>query len=443
MMDAAVTVCRVLSQRLGGCIFVGRLADDRELKVVAAASLMAALPVPGELWRVRGQLEDSRWGRQLRAEALWRAAPSGKLLGDWVVANVPGIGRTKADRLMAAFGAGLADVLDHGDPEPLVEVLAPAHPNLGARLACSLVALWQEQRVSADIHAWLDRHGVQEPRLAQRLAELAGENAIAALENNPYTLVGLLPWKQVDALGLRLLAEENDQPWNPAQDARRLVGAVDAVVVERITEHGDTAVADKTLRRRLAELLRDSLPAADLPATVADGTAWRAPGCALMETLLGHKVNDLVGGPWRSVILQRPPDALQSLLEAACIEEDIRLHPEQEAACTRLLGLPLGVLTGGAGVARPRPPAPSSPPGRRPVAASSCAPCPARRPGAWAKPPTGWPEPSTALSATCASAGTVRCLPTATARRPAWTTAPCWSSTRPAWSTSASSPSCW
>lgn len=367
MIDVSVTVERIVSQRFGGCIFAGRLPDAAAIRIVAASGLLGAAPVPGEVWRVRGHSEDSAWGQQVRAENLWRAAPSGKLIGEWVIANVPGVGRARTARLMAAFGHELVEMLDRGDPEPLADTLAPGYPNLGLRLAGSLISAWAEQRAVADLHTWLDRHGVQEPRLARRIAALLGDGAVAALEQNPYTLVGLLPWLQVDALGLRLLAENADRNRNPALDARRLVGVIDAVVIERITEYGDTAVTDDRLKRRIADLLFSSVGAGDLAcaiseavrlaalnhAIVADGDgAWRAPGCALMETLLAKRINDLVRGPWRSSVHLATPDSRRRYLEAACEQEGIVLHLEQKVACSALLGLPFGILTGGAGVGK-------------------------------------------------------------------------------------------
>lgn len=371
MIDASITVERIISQRLGGCIFSGQLPPHGIVRVVAAADLLGAPPSPGEIWRVRGKIEDSRWGRQVRADALWRATPSGKLIGTWIINNVPGMGRARTERLMVTFGPRLVATLDAGDPEPLIPVLAPEHPNLGARLACSIIKLWNEQRISTDLHAWLDSHGVQQPHLARRLAELLGDDAIATLDANPYTLAGLLPWKQLDELGLRLLAGTVDQRFDPAKDARRLVGLVDAVMIERLTETGDTAIPGDKLTASIGRRLGETVSKAEVQRVVDDAIGlavanrgiipdrrdegepvYRAPGCWAMETMLVDRIADLVGGPWRSVIPQLLPDQRKRLVEAACASEGIRLHPEQENACTALLGLPLGILTGGAGVGK-------------------------------------------------------------------------------------------
>lgn len=371
MIDASITVERIVSQRLGGCIFAGQLTDKVTIRVVAAAELLGAPPSPGEIWHVRGQVEESRWGRQIRAEALWRMTPSGKLVGAWITNNVPGMGRTRTERLMQVLGAQLVTILDSGNPEPLIPVLAPEHPNLGARLACSIVSSWHKQRDSADLHAWLDRHGVQQPRLARRLAELLGAEAIPMLVANPYALAGLLPWKQLDPLGLRLLAETAGQWFDPAKDARRLVGLADSVIIEHLTKTGDTAITSDRMKEAISRRLSDSVAKAEVTSVANDtitlaianhgiipdrhesgDQVYRAPGCAAMETMLIDRIADLVEGPWRSGISHMPSEARKRLVDEACASEGLRLHPEQEKACADLLGLPLGILTGGAGVGK-------------------------------------------------------------------------------------------
>ncbi len=372
MIDTSITVERIHSQRLGGCIFSGRTSDRKPLRVVATASLLGAAPVPGEVWRVRGQLEISKWGAQVRAASLWRATPSGKLVGEWIAANVPGIGKTRAKRLMDAFGPRLVDLLTAGDPEPLISVIAPDHPHLGARLASSAIGIWRDQQASADLHAWLDGHGIQAAGIARKLAELLGSNGIEALETNPYTLVGLLPWAEVDKVGMRLTAATADQAHDPTLDARRMVGMVDAIVIERISETGDTALTARQLLERCKARLRGTLHSGAVSAAamesirlaagnhaivadeLTDGTAiWRAPGCAFMETILAERVIALTSGRWRSAVTALSSEAgRERYLDTACAEEGIHLHPEQRQACLRVLGQPLAVLTGGAGTGK-------------------------------------------------------------------------------------------
>jgi len=374
MIDTSITVERILSQRLGGCIFSGRTSDRRLMRVVAAADLLGAAPVPGEVWRVRGLLEDSKWGEQVRAASLWRATPSGKLVGDWIAANVPGIGKTRAKRLMDAFGPRLVDLITAGDPEPLIPVLAPNHPYLGARLASSAIGIWRDQQASADLHAWLDGHGIQVARIARKLAELLGSKGIETLETNPYTLVGLLPWAEVDKVGMRLTAATADQAHDPTLDARRMVGMVDAIVIERISETGDTALTARQLHERCKARFRGTLYSGAVSAAateairlaavnhavvadeLAEGTPiWRAPGCAFMETMLAERIIALTSGNgrWRSTVTALSSEAgREHYLDTACVQEGIHLHPEQRQACLRVLGQPLAVLTGGAGTGK-------------------------------------------------------------------------------------------
>ena len=295
-----ILVEHILSSKPFGIIFAARTQDETvapkgtsiRIKVVRKAIL--GEPTSGEYWNVDGHLAHTRWGFQIDATAASRALPSGVLMRDYLARHVPGIGPDRAERLWLAYGQDLPRILVEGDITALASTIAPERPLLGPRLAAALVRAWREADAEARLVAWLQQRGVDDMRLVRRIATVLGSSAVERLEKNPWSLVALLPWERVDALGLRLYREAGKQDAENAPN--RLVGAVDAAMKDVIAT-GATAVSDEDLRERLAVKLQSSSGsqhvAAALEIGVQNGAAvrgsggtWRAPGCAAMEIRL-------------------------------------------------------------------------------------------------------------------------------------------------------------
>jgi exodeoxyribonuclease V alpha subunit len=355
METVVLRVARIVSGRAFGTIFAGPRCDgdgDAPVIVRARGRAYANPPVVGETWSVTGDWVDTPHGWQLEVERAVRLKPHGRLIVPFLAARVLGIGPARAQRLWDALGDDLGRVLDAGSVEAVAAVLAPAYPHLSARLAARLIETWQEVAAEAAVLEWLQRRGVDNVRAANRIVRILGSDAIQALEDNPYVLLALLDWKTVDRLGLRLLREDTGVE-DAERDPRRLVGAVDAAVHQRIDE-GDTLVSDANLRGAIAELLRVHMEAPVVAsalelglkegAIVPLGSDWRAPGCALLEDELVARFCAMMDGRERSAVDTSDLSRIRPLM--------VGLDPEQEAAALAILGRHLAVLTGGAGVGK-------------------------------------------------------------------------------------------
>lgn len=355
MDTVVVRVARIVSARSFGTIFSGPRGDREDgppVTIRAPAAAYLNPPVEGETWSATGRWVTTRYGAQFEAARAHRLKPHGRLIVSFLAARIPGVGPTRAQRLWDALGHDLERILDEGDVAALSSVLAPAHPTLSARLASVTIETWRQAAAEGAVFAWLEQRGVQEVAVANRIVRILGDGAVAVLEENPYVLLSLMTWPVVDRLGLRLLRED-PAVQNAEGDERRLVGAVDAVVHQHI-DAGNTLVSDPDLRSAVAGLLgvraSDAVVAQAVRLGLRDhairphGDHWRAPGCALLEDELTTRFRAMMTGAERSAVdvidLSRVPRLLHGL------------YPEQAEAVLAVLGRPLSVLTGGAGVGK-------------------------------------------------------------------------------------------
>lgn len=358
-----VTVTRVISTLEYGAIFVGETPGGDKVRVRYLGR--TELPVAGDTFTVKGQWSNytdkfKRLHRQIETKVMKRRAVLGDLLGPFLQ-RVPNIGPQRAERLMQRYGHDLIHVLS--DPVHMDEVagiLEPDKPALAARMTAQLFAAMAEKSAAdqvrlaeADFLVFLEKLGLREPRIANRLWRFcAGVDAISRLRNNPYLAAYLTEWKVADRIGKHVLrnavpAEEIER--HPA----RLLGALASVWRETLAE-GNSAATELTVREMLtlrgadAELV---LQHAERIGNLAKrGELMRAPGAAWLEEEVARMLKDIEATPARLL----PPDEqrLATLIADAQQACDLTLTSEQAAALRKLVCLPLAVLQGGAGVGK-------------------------------------------------------------------------------------------
>lgn len=355
----------IISEKSFGSIFSARLIGDEGgspgglIRVRASTTVLYNAPSVGETWEVDGEFSVSAWGPQLEASTARRLLPSGKLIIRFLVSKVPGVGMERAQRLWNAYGGGLAAVLrDEGNIPSIANVIAPERPNLGPRLAAALVREWKDASFEADIFDWLSGHCIQNFSLARRIARILGDSAIERLTSNPYILVSMVEWRQIDHLGLKLLNDNG--VCDPRSDVRRFVGAADSVI-RAVLSQGSTAVSKSEFQAMLAEQLGLSANSRTLSsaieagvrnqAIVSAGNLWRAPGCATMEAAVLQRLKRFLEDTYPAP----SPNFTREDIRQAIQDVDASgsgLHAGQKAAAMRILNSPLACLQGGAGVGK-------------------------------------------------------------------------------------------
>ncbi len=259
-------------------------------------------------------------------------------------AEFAGVGRVTAQRLWDRFGQGIYGMLASGDAVGLSEIL----PRTQADIVCDA---WRNQQATADCVVFFDEHGI-DPRLARKAVAFWNDEAVAKLRNNPYRLLTVCPWAQVDALARRLgLAPD---------DPRRQVGAVEAAMFDRL-DAKHTATRQPMLTSAVARLLHCGPQAAQsaIRQAVADGAALESraglqpAGAAHMERYVEDRILDALADGQRDLLLgPREPEELASFLDGYDARQPHRLTGEQRDAVAMALASPVSMLVGGAGVGK-------------------------------------------------------------------------------------------
>ena len=112
-------------------------------------------------------------------------------------------------------------------------------------MAERLVDTWADRRAEGVVVAFLDKYGF-DVRLANKLRRVWSSQAIEMLELNPYYMLAFTNWRVTDSAARKLGIAQNDE--------RRLVGAVEAALYERLQE-AHTLTPASRLIERVAKLL--------------------------------------------------------------------------------------------------------------------------------------------------------------------------------------------
>jgi exodeoxyribonuclease V alpha subunit len=356
-----IAVDRLISEKPFGVIFAGTVVDlsrqGRQLRVRAGFNRLLGVPVAGDTWEIEGETVHTDYGPQIVVTTGRRILPSGHLIRQFLASHVPGIGPERANRLWAAFGENLPEVLSTDDMlTEIAAAMSPDKPSLGRHLAVLVTLTWRAAAGEAALVAWLNRQGVSDMKTVRRLHRVLGDAAVETLADNPFVMVPLLPWKQMDELGRRLLREEG---LDPLRDARRHVGAADEAV-KRMLRRGDTAAATENFEAELADLLGTPDPSITEHAVAAAvrngailpaGALMRAPGAAALEDDLVGRFDTLLRGPSETHIAPRSPSRWAELL-ADLTGPNRQPSEEQSAAAVGMISLRLACLVGGAGVGK-------------------------------------------------------------------------------------------
>lgn len=153
----------------------------------------------------------------------------------------PGIGLALARRLLDSFGAeGLAERIRGASVDALTRVKGISHSKagtliVGAKLNAGLVKL----------ALYLDSLGLAKP-YAAKFHAVWGKKAIKIIKSNPYVLLSIMDWKDVDPLGLAL-----GNPYHPC----RVIAAIEWCMYQDYEEGKNTCIDEITLASMVNDLI--------------------------------------------------------------------------------------------------------------------------------------------------------------------------------------------
>lgn len=271
--------------------------------------------------------------------------PRGKHLVDFLASRPQfvGVGKATANRLWERFNEELYSILGDGDLDRLAEVMDRNH-------AAIVIDAWRAQQATADCVVFFDEHGI-ENRLATKAVDFWGDRAVRSILDNPYRLLTVCSWKQVDDVALRLGMSKDDP--------RRLVAAVEGVLYDRL-DRKHTWCARSTLVKLTAERLRLSHQAAEeaIENAVQDGAAipidkgYQPAGAAYMERYIEDRIRRHIARTVTSDLFLDGIPAAQVDAFLLSFGSSVRLTEEQAAAVKMVVANTFSLLTGGAGVGK-------------------------------------------------------------------------------------------
>jgi exodeoxyribonuclease V alpha subunit len=241
-----------------------------------------------------GWIEDPRFGPQFKAQFVNEKLPSSPEAIEAFLASgkIHGLGESFAKKVVDKFGAQTLKILDE-TPERLLEITG-----FGQRRLDQAMASWKSYRGVYEIMSFMQMHGIGDSAALRIYAEF-GDNAIRAIEQNPYALtrVPMVGFKTADRVA-KSLGVSQVAPF-------RIQTALRFVLEEAAKNEGHTTLPVEDLNSRAADLLE--LP--DTRAVEAQTEAVLRQG-ALVERLL--PVKTLVREGWEEKLVEAPRRCVSS-----------------------------------------------------------------------------------------------------------------------------------
>jgi exodeoxyribonuclease V alpha subunit len=255
-----------------------------------------------------------------------------------------GVGAVAAHRLVEEFGAALPRLLNDRLETKLAEFL-------GHERACALKEAWQGLFGEQALLNWMLERGL-DLRWADKLQRVYRERARDEVERNPYILIALANWREVDRLAHENFGIQADDP-------RRAVAAAECSVYELLDSRGSTLFDRETVVEHTASKLRGERVLAITAVEEAVGQrvlierdgGLQAVGPALMEEAVVRWFERLRQRPTSWPLLV-PREVFAATLSALEHRHGIQLNDEQREVVRLGLIEPISVVCGGAGVGK-------------------------------------------------------------------------------------------
>lgn len=338
------------SEESGFCVLRIKAKKHRDLITVIGASVSVNA---GETVECFGAwIHHKKHGLQFKAERLIAVPPVGlegmtRYLGSGMIR---GIGKHFAQRLIAAFGEAVFDVIEE-EPHRLSAV-----EGIGKKRQEQIVLAWKEQKSIRQIMVFLHSHGVSTTR-AVRIYKTYGDAAVERVRENPYCLaqdIRGIGFKTADELALKL-----GIPRDSIQRARAGTGHA----LMQLCEHGHCAAEREGLIKASVELLE--VPEALIEQAIGLEIAAKRLIPEVVNTLEGDKACLFTVPFYRAElgVVDRLTALKQGVLPWGEIDTEkaipwvetqtgLHLSESQHHAVATVLKNKISIITGGPGVGK-------------------------------------------------------------------------------------------
>jgi exodeoxyribonuclease V alpha subunit len=339
------------NQENGFAVFVVQLNAKDSITVKGSVPAITA----GEHVVVRGVWNmHQKFGKQFDAQSCEKQAPTSilglkKYLGSGLI---KGIGPVYGDKLVAAFGEKVLEVIDQ-HPERLLSV-----PGIGAKRVEKIVAAWKDQKEISNIMVFLQNKGIS-ATYAVKIYKQYKENAIAVIEENPYRLA-----QDIWGIGFKT-ADQIAQQSGIAADCKRRITAAILHVIQTSSSDGNLYIQLDDLKKNMSELLELELEAIQHTTKCALHELYNADKIKLLtyndihyitlpmfyfsEKGIAHKLDKMLLSPSHYTF---DISHVQQLLQEQSSSQSLVLNEQQQKGVLACLQHKVTIITGGPGTGK-------------------------------------------------------------------------------------------
>lgn len=302
-------------------------------------------------------VDDSRWGKQFRAEMVTPLLPTSESgIVSYLSSIVKGIGPKTAQKIVDYFGTETIDILDN-HPQRLGEV-----PGIKRELAKSLMIAWGENQAVRQSMIFLQGFGVS-AKMASRIYQHYGFNTINTVQENPFALAD-----EVFGIGF-MRADTIAQNMGIDPDSPNRIRAGIYYALNQLAKEGHVFSPRDPLVEKCAELLairnteriRDVLGQELFTNNLIGDTlvsefgekveAIYLPLYYRSELAVAKRLRDLGGLPSPIIDELRRTDWREFLADLVA-ENAVALSEQQQGAVKAALANKVSILTGGPGTGK-------------------------------------------------------------------------------------------
>jgi len=327
-------------------------AFSDSIKVKLSANIQGTVPALGEVWDITGTYDvDTSYGEQIIAEEAFPVLPVGPALVDFIGKNpkFAGIGIRIAKKMWMAFGGELYDILTQKNEELLL-----SRVNLSDTLLEILFEAWEKYERIIPVVRFFHELGFN-AKLANKAVEFWGKQTVEKIKEDPYRLLALGNWDQVDAAAreklnvpsdaeIRLIAAVEEALYRAYEDKHT---AQDYQSLLTLTELllGVPQVAERAIKLALDDGRVQALDNANC------GSLYQVASVAVMERYIRKRIAEISQGESHQTSMLQISDSDKCLAEFEA-KLTFRLAEEQRLAIKMVLEQPFAVIVGGAGVGK-------------------------------------------------------------------------------------------
>jgi exodeoxyribonuclease V alpha subunit len=312
IFNSVVQISNVWPGSVGGAIFTVHPINNRKTVLCKASyKTLTNLPKKGEFWKVNGHMtfDKERYMNQVTVLSCHlQGLPSNQFLAAYLKSSPRfrgfNLGPKKIDKLIEKVGheSTLIALMEQNRWSHIADVINEA----AARRLCEE---WVKSKNETETIAFLVEHNF-EPSLSKKIMKVCKEHTVKRLQDNPYNLLafgGVMNniFSTVEKCAQKLNIHKDDP--------RRLVGAVEHVMYERL-KIGHTAARKSELLKDATKLLGTELRAENaIDVAISNkvicklndngATLYQAIGPAYIESSFEKRMARLIKGEMQQSLL--------------------------------------------------------------------------------------------------------------------------------------------